>query len=208
MVAPLYYLAAFAEAALSVFGIRAYEQPHYRLDRTLADHVELRTYEPRVAAETAITGNADGEAFGRLFRYITGANAAGASMTGTGPVQRSPDQTPNGRMIPMTAPVEFAGNAGDRRMRFFLPKTAAAQPPSPTDPKVRIVTLPGTQVAALGFSGTLSAASRAKAAATLQAVLSGAGLQEAGPGSVLSYDPPFTIPFLRHNEVAVPIAVP
>jgi hypothetical protein len=201
MFRPLYFLATFAEAGLSVFGIRSYEQPAYTVTRTLSDGVELRAYPARVAAETTIADGGDGEAFGRLFRYITGANQAAATMRMTAPVQQE-----SGRMIAMTVPVELAGDPGARSMRFFLPKENASHPPVPTDPKVRIVTLPPATFATLRFSGTLTAASRAQAAARLHAVLSREGIGEAGPPSILSYDPPFTIPFLRRNEVAIPVA--
>ncbi len=203
----LYFLATFAESGLSVFGIRApYEQPHYTVIRTLAPGIELRDYDPRVAAETEIADGNEGEAFVRLFRYITGANTGGTTIAMTVPVQTGPGRAGGGRMLAMTVPVERAGDPGSPTMRFFLPASAAAAPPVPTDPKVRIVHLPAATFAAIRFSGTLSQATRRSERAALFAALGRAGITPAGPASFLSYDPPFAIPFLRRNEIAVRVA--
>ncbi len=110
-----YYLFTFLESALSVVGIRTtYEEPRYAVIERLDRGVEVRAYEPRVAVETDARGQQDGEAFGRLFRYITGANKGGARIAMTTPVETG------GKMIAMTVPVEQAraGRCGSicRRM--------------------------------------------------------------------------------------------
>ena len=204
----LYFLATFAESGLSVFGIRApYEQPSYKVVRDLGSAVEIRSYAPRVAVETAIAGGNDGQAFGRLFRYITGANTAGRTISMTAPVQEAPagnagDAGSGGRTIAMTVPVEL----GQASMRFFLPKAVAANPPSPTDPLVHIVTLPAQTFGVIRFSGSLTREAKEKQDATLRSVLAQAHVTPEGPSSILSYDPPFAIPFLRRNEIAVPVS--
>ena len=198
----LYFLATFAESGLSVFGIRApYEQPAYTVVRDLGDAVEIRKYAPRVAVETAIVDGNDGQAFGRLFRYITGANTAGRTISMTAPVQEGPAPSSGGRTIATTVPVEL----GQASMRFFLPKAVAANPPSPTDKLVSIVTLPAQEFGVIRFSGTLNRQSKEKQDAALRRVLAKASIVPAGASSVLSYDPPFAIPFLRRNEIAVPV---
>jgi hypothetical protein len=196
MSAFFYYLGAAADSALSVFGIRApYEQPPYQVVGHLDNGVEIRAYGTRVAAETPMRGGNDGEAFGRLFRYITGANQGDAHIAMTVPVEQAPQR------IAMTVPVEMAG---DQVMRFFLPhKVVQAGPPKPTDPLVHIVTLPPQQFAVLRFSGTITEASRDEHEKLLMAAVTGAGRHAEGAPSTLSYDPPFALPFLRRNEVAV-----
>jgi hypothetical protein len=192
----LYYLAAAADSALGVFGIRSpYEQPPYQVVGHLADGVEIRAYGPRVAAQTPMRAGNSGEAFGRLFRYITGDNQGDAKIAMTVPVEMAPQR------IAMTVPVEMTG---DQVMRFFLPhKLAAHGPPVPKDPLVRIVTLPPQDFAVLRFSGTITDESRAEHEKQLLAAVTGAGRHAEGAPSVLSYDPPFALPFLRRNEVAV-----
>lgn len=71
----LYVLVTLVESVLGIFGVRAlYEQPAYTVVERLDRGVEIRSYAPRLAVETDSRGQGDGEAFGRLFRYITGAN--------------------------------------------------------------------------------------------------------------------------------------
>jgi hypothetical protein len=194
----LYYLATAAESALSVVGIRApYEQPKYEIIGQLPHGVELRAYGPRVAAETPIRNGNEGEAFGRLFRYITGANAGSSRIAMTIPVQMTPQR------IAMTLPVQ---TGGDGVMRFFLPEAVVSRgPPAPTDTLVHIVTLPPQDFAVLRFSGMITDASRQAHEAALMAAVSQGGKHALGEPSVLSYDPPFALPFLRRNEVAVKV---
>lgn len=110
----LYVLVTLVESVLGIFGVRAlYEQPAYTVVERLDRGVEIRSYAPRLAVETDSRGQGDGEAFGRLFRYITGANRGGDRIAMTAPVETG------GRRIAMTVPVEQDG-AGT--MRFFLPR--------------------------------------------------------------------------------------
>lgn len=194
-----YYLVTLLESALSVVGIRAtYEEPRYAIVERLDRGVELRAYEPRVAVETDAKGQQDGEAFGRLFRYITGANTGGDRIAMTTPVESG------GRLIAMTVPVE-QGAGGT--MRFYLPKTVAeAGPPEPTEAGVRIVRIPAERLAVLRFSGSATAEARSRQAAILTRVLDAAGKRTAAPPFFMGYDPPFSIPFLRRNEVAARLA--
>ncbi|MEH3145106.1 MAG: heme-binding protein [Methylobacterium frigidaeris] len=195
----LYYLVTVLESALSVVGIRAtYEQPRYEVIERLDHGVEIRAYEGRVAVETDAGGQQDGEAFGRLFRYITGANGGGDRIAMTAPVETG------GRLIAMTVPVEQGARG---TMRFTLPRAVAeAGAPAPTEAGVRLVRIPPERVAALRFSGRATPELRQAQAAILARVLDGAGRQPAEPAFFMGYDPPFSVPFLRRNEVAVRLA--
>lgn len=197
----MYALVTLVEAALGIFGVRAlYEQPAYTVVARLDRGVEIRSYAPRLAVETDALGQGDGGAFGRLFRYITGANRAGDRIAMTAPVESG------GRRLAATVPVERDGTG---TMRFFLPRAvAAAGTPAPTEPGVRLVEVPAELVAALRFSGRLTPEARAAQAGILAAVLAAAGRAPAGAPFVMGYDPPFAIPFLRRNEVAVRLPPP
>ncbi|MGE7154860.1 SOUL family heme-binding protein [Methylorubrum rhodesianum] len=192
----LYYLVTFLESALSVVGIRAtYEEPRYAVVERLDRGVEIRDYDSRVAVETDARGQQDGEAFGRLFRYITGANGAIARIAMTTPVETG------GRLIAMTVPVE-QGAAGT--MRFYLPrKVAEAGPPEPTEAGVRLTQIPRERLAVLRFSGTATTEVREQQSRILAEVLDRAGQKPTEPPFFMGYNPPFSIPFLRRNEVAV-----
>lgn len=195
-----YYAVTLFESVLGVVGIRTfYDQPRYAVVERLDRGVEIRAYEARVAVETDARGQGggqgDGEAFGRLFRYITGANRAGDRIAMTAPVETG------GRRIAMTVPVE-QGAGGT--MRFFLPHAVAdAGAPEPTEAGVRLVRVPPERIAALRFSGRITPEARAEQERILTGVLASAGKATAAAPFLMGYDPPFAIPFLRRNEVAV-----
>jgi hypothetical protein len=203
MSAFFYYLMTFAESVTSIVGIRAYEQPRYAVIQTLPQGVEVRRYEPREAIEAVIPGTdrqqAASQAFSLLFRYITGANQAGAMIAMTAPVST------HGQRIAMTAPVQTSGT-GPVSMRFFLPRAVAAKgAPEPTDPRLHLVQIPEATVAALRYSGVDSERIHDAKAAELLSVVNASAWRPDGEVLRLSYDPPFTIPFLRRNEAAVPV---
>jgi hypothetical protein len=203
-----YYLLTFAESITSIVGIRSvYEQPHYVVVHDLGQNTEIRRYDPRVAIEATIGGKnrdrAASEAFGLLFRYITGANKGSAKIAMTAPVQT---ETASER-IEMTAPVQTATDAsGALSMRFFLPqKVAAAGAPPPTDPRLHLVDVPAETLAALRYSGIDGESVRAAKRAELLSILANSPWKPVGDVFTMNYDPPFTIPFLRRNEVAVDV---
>jgi hypothetical protein len=152
-----------------------------------------------MAVETPVQDGNDGAAFERLFRYITGANTTGALISMTAPVAET------SRMIPMTVPVETSGNRD--MMRFFLPADVArAGAPAPRDKLVQIVSLPSVTLGVIRYSGWPSAAAREDETRKLRAALAKAGKATTGAPIYFSYDPPFTIPALRRNEVALSVA--
>lgn len=197
----LYYLVTLVESVLGIFGVRAlYEQPRYAVIERLDRGVEIRAYEARLAVETDSRGQGDGEAFGRLFRYITGANRTQGRIAMTAPVESG------GQRIAMTAPVE-QGEGGT--MRFFLPRSVAeVGAPEPTEKGVRLVRVPPERIAALRFSGSLSQEAKALQERNLREVLTASNQKLSSPPFFMGYDPPFSLPFLRRNEVAARIASP
>lgn len=197
----VYYLVTLMEAALSVVGIRAtYEHPRYAVVEQLDSGVEIRAYESRMAVETSATSQQDSEAFGRLFRYITGANAGATRINMTAPVES------RGRLIAMTVPVE---QDAEGTMRFYLPQEVAnAGAPEPLEPGVRLVRVPVEQIAAVRFSGWPTREAREAQAVLLSKTLEKADRKPTGPPFFMGYDPPFTVPVLRRNEVAVRLFAP
>ena len=195
----LYFLATFAESGLSVFGIRStYQQPAYSVVQTIAPDVELRAYAPRTVVETDIEGGDRGQAFGRLFRYITGANTGAHLVAMTVPVEQTPDA------IAMTVPVETAPDT--QVMRFFLPPSVVASgAPQPTEHGVRIATIPAETLAVIRYSGSVSDDRQARQTARLRAAVMKAGLTVVGQPMYFGYDPPFSIPLFRRNEVALAV---
>ncbi len=201
---------ALALGACSVAGVRdGYDQPDYRVEQTLPGGVEIRRYAPRLAAETTVDGegrDARNRAFRLLFNYIAGDNRPGGEIAMTVPVE-----TQGGREIAMTVPVETvpaesAGADGRLTMRFFLPPEFTEEnAPPPANQQVRIVMLPAVTVAAIRFTGLGGRDAEAEQRDALAAALAESGWQPAGAAAALYYDPPWTIPFLRRNEITVPV---
>ena len=107
----------------------------------------------------------------------------------------------------MTAPVAQSG-ARDRgwTIRFFMPaKWTLETLPAPDDERVRLVTVPGETAAILRFSGDRSPTAVAARTAELLAALRGKDLTPVGSAEAWFYDPPWTLPFRRRNEIAIPI---
>lgn len=189
----------------SVVGIRSgTEEPKSIVLDTLGEGLEIRRYPELAAVEVSMaTTDRDrfrNEAFGKLFRYISGANSGSAKIAMTAPVEQQ------GTSIAMTAPVETRGEGGRMTMRFFLPAGYTAETaPRPTDAMVKVVRVPPRDLAVYRFTGSTSQEAIAEAGKTLAQGVARSRWQPAGPLFTLLYDPPFTVPFLRRNEVAMAV---
>jgi hypothetical protein len=201
-----YYAVLVFEAIIGIFGIRLYEEPHYDVIHRIADRVEIRRYGSRVAAEVELpaTGKAGREeAFRLLFAYIAGANQASSS--GDAKISMTvPVEVRDKESMTMTVPVQASEAGGTLQMRFFLPaKYGLDTAPKPADARVKVVTIPGETIATLRFSG--SGGDFAVRQSELIAILAGSPWRPSGTPYALSYDAPFTLPFLRRNEAAVAV---
>lgn len=202
------YFGMLALQSISGFvGIRLYEEPAYQIVEALPAGVEIRRYGERVAAEVAVPGDADdrasGVAFQALFDYIAGANrtsgGAGEKIAMTVPVE-----VRGGEKLAMTVPVQAAGEDGMLRMQFFLPQRYTVETaPKPADGRVRIVAVPAQSIAALRFSGLTGGTAPAERKDQLMSALARSNWRPAAAPTLLSYDAPFTLPFVKRNEVAV-----
>ena len=192
-------------AACSVVGVRGTEEPRHQVVDRIGT-VEIRQYGPRVAAETAVPGDelaARSAGFRRLAAYIFGANRARSAIAMTAPVAQERPET-----IAMTAPVaQNRDDTGQWVIRFYMPAQYTLQTvPQPLDPSVRLVAVPGETVAVLRFSGSIGPEAVAARQRELLAALQGAAWRPDGSVAAWFYDPPWTLPPFRRNEVAVPVA--
>lgn len=195
-------LLVFAEPAMAI------EIPEYRvLEQEGA--FELREYSPYLLAETEVESgfmNAGNIAFGRLFRYISGANTAQTEIAMTAPVEQSTQA--RGEKIAMTAPVEQASVDGVYRVGFVVPRKFNRETvPKPTDPRVAIREVPGRTVAVWRYSGRWTEENFREHERDLRALLASKGLS-AQPGDsaiIARYDAPFMPWFMRRNEVLIPL---
>ena len=190
----------------TVFGIReGTAEPRFTVVAA-PNGLEIRSYGPRIAAETAIAADEEQaryDGFRRLAGYIFGANRMRAKIEMTVPVAQQKGET-----IAMTAPVGQARDAGGQWViRFFMPTEWTLETlPVPEDPAIVLRQVPGETVAVLRFSGFWGAEAIAARQAELLQRLEATAWKPDGTPLAWFYDPPWTIPFLRRNEVAVPVA--
>jgi DNA gyrase inhibitor GyrI len=166
---------------------------------------ELRQYEPHIIAETMIEGDYDkagNEGFRRLFKYISGENQKKQSIAMTTPVS----QDAGSEKIAMTAPVSQEQTGGQWRIAFVMPSAYTLDTlPQPVDPKVSLRQVPSRRMAVITYSGSWSKARYEEHKALLAAFIQKRKLSPLGDPVLARYNSPFTLWFLRRNEVLVPV---
>lgn len=195
-----------AEGAGALVGIRhGTEEPPHTTQR-LSGSVEIRRYEQRIAAETTVSADeesARNDGFRRLASYIFGGNHRDTEIAMTAPVTQQ-----RGPTIAMTAPVaqSAASSAGEWTIRFFMPsKWTMDTLPTPNDERVRLTVVPPETVAVLTFTGDRSPEAVARHAEQLRNALRDSDFEPVGESAAWFYDPPWTLPFRRRNEVAIAV---
>ncbi len=110
----------------------------------------------------------------------------------------------------MTAPVaQSAGKDGQWQVQFFMPaKYTRETLPRPNNSSVRIVELPAQRFAVLRFSGMAGRAAVASKTEELRAKVATRGWTVTGAPVTWFYDPPWTLPPMRRNEVALLVVSP
>jgi hypothetical protein len=187
--------------ACSVFGSAAAPEPEYSVILSELPF-EVRVYSKLVVAKTPMD-DGSGAAFGRLFDYISGANTGERDIAMTAPVLNT-DRS-EGSKIVMTAPV-LQNREGTREMVFVLPDAMTLEEaPVPTDPAVTLDIIPARRVAVVRYSGFM-ARNAAAEEARLRDWLSDKSLTAESPAEVAGYNPPWTLPPWRRNEVLIPVA--
>jgi hypothetical protein len=193
---------------VAVYGgnAMATEEPAYTA--TLQDGAfEVRQYAAQVAAEVTVPGDrseAANAGFRLLAGYIFGGNTKKQNIAMTAPVVLAEAK---GDSIPMTAPVLQTGTGNQWVVRFILPSAYAFDAlPTPNDPKVRLLAVPPARQAVVRFSGLAGEQDIAEKTAELQAFVAARGLRAAGPASLARYNPPWTLWFMRRNEIMIPLA--
>jgi DNA gyrase inhibitor GyrI len=158
-----------------------YESAPYEV-LSKSGQVEIRQY-PSLGLASSSMVRAEKSAMNRSFRslfgYISGANEGSSK-------------------ISMTTPVFME----EQRMSFVLPEDLAkAGAPVPAAKDVTLEKFPGGKFAVLRFAGTVSSLAEEKAVQRLRQWAQENNMTLRGPAIFAYYDPPFTLPPFRRNEV-------
>ena len=198
----------------------AYEEPKYRVMLT-NDGFEIRQYEPMLIAEVTVDGDMD-QASNKGFRliadYIFGNNQAvgkseNAQISMTAPVTIEPVS----KKIEMTAPVTISPseddlnftNSGQWRVNFVMPSQYKLSTiPKPNNPQVILKEIPEKYFVVYKYSGFNTQSKVLDNSNKTIAWMKQQDLKAISAPQLSRYDPPWTLPIFRRNEIMVEINKP
>lgn len=176
-------------SGFSLFGTITTEEPEFKIT-TQKESVETRFYSSFIVAETVVKqedrGEAVREGFKILVKYIQGEN------------QKQEE-------IAMTAPVmqNYLNKEKSWVISFVLPKkyTRVSEAPKAQSNLIKIKQIPEKKVIAVRFSGLISDANISAKDKELRDFAKENSIKLKGTPTYAFYNPPWTIPFFRRNEI-------
>lgn len=202
----LWVIVALLMLGAAIWGpiVSNVEQARYQIvDRN--DNTEIREYPSTIVTETEVSGERN-EAISQGFRtiadYIFGNNTSAQKVAMTAPVTQQRVEE-----LAMTAPVTQQGDGLTWRVRFFMPAGFTIETlPRLNNPSVKLKKLSGKRFAVIRFSGVANQESLKLHTEELNRFVRGKHLNALSSPAYAFYNPPWTLPFLRRNEVMVEIA--
>jgi hypothetical protein len=205
---PLLARISIGVVALTFAGaLMATEEPKFSiLEKT--PPFELRSYAPMILAEVQVEGDLD-EASSQGFRliaaYIFGQNQVSEKIDMTAPIAVE-EQLPKSAKIAMTAPVNIESNSGKWTVSFVMPSEYTMESlPKPLNSKVQLRQIPAVKRAAITFSGFYNESKVAERTLELEDWMRTNNLQAVGSPKFARYNPPWTLPFMRRNEIMIDV---
>ena len=213
-------VALLALVLLGTGGIAlAVEEPSFELIEKSGD-IEIREYRAMIVAQTMVDGDmntAGNRGFRLIAAFIFGDNLSGSAdgkgekIAMTAPVTMEPD---TGHRTAMNAPVttepaahaDAGFQASQWQVEFVMPANyTLATLPRPRNPAVVLREVPARRYAVLRFSGLAGQEKVQQKINELMQWVRQRGLDAAGAPRLARYNPPWTLPFLRRNEVMIEI---
>lgn len=188
--------------------IMAIEEPKYEVLEA-SGVFEVRAYSSLIVAETLVSGTMDeasSKGFRRIADYIFGGNTSNTGekqkISMTAPVTIEP----KAEEISMTATVTLKEEGGRWRVHFVMPaEYTMATLPSPNKANVTLREVPPQKYAVITFSGLAGEKKVALKTKKLEQWLTEEKLARQGASQLARYNPPWTLPFFRRNEVMIAI---
>lgn len=175
-----------------------YETPKYEVIKSYKN-IEIRKYPSYIVAEVSNSGQRDkaaNESFMILFNYISGKNIPNEKISMTVPVVQE------GEKISMTIPVEQIKENNNWKLSFVLPyKYTLENVPKPKDERIKIYKQEISKRIVLRFSGFSSDANLSKNKQKLDKYTKENNIIVKSEAIYAFYNAPFTLPFLRRNEI-------
>ncbi|WP_397390228.1 SOUL family heme-binding protein [Polynucleobacter sp.] len=204
----------FLTCILIASAAMAAEEPKYVLLEK-AEPFELRAYTPLIVAEVKVDGGLDAasnQGFRLIAAYIFGKNQVSEKISMTAPVGIEATDQNKSAKIAMTAPVgiessKSSENAGNQwTVSFVMPaEYTLASLPKPLNPQVKIREVPAEKRAVITFSGFYSEERVQEKTQALRDWIKIKNLKPVGEPQFARYNPPWTLPFMRRNEVMIQV---
>jgi hypothetical protein len=166
--------------------VSRYETAEYQVLEKDGDF-EIRRYETYHTAAVEQDGLSDDIGFNQLFDYISGNNT-------------------NHEKIAMTVPVINEMKRDRITTEFVIPhKYSLENIPRPNNPNITLKKIEGSLTAAITFSGTVHEKEVRHYEELLTEWLVKKNVKTSGEFRLARYNSPFSVPFLRRNEVLINI---
>ena len=187
--------------------LMATNEPEFKL--TFKDNnYEIREYEPKILAQVTVKGNfnnASSKGFKVLADYIFGNNISidgNSKIDMTAPVIAETAS----KKIEMTAPVIAEGSDSEWLISFVMPKEYSLKTlPKPNNKNITITSLPKEKYAVIVFSGLVRESNYNEQIKLLNDFIISKNLKIIDQVQIARYNPPWTLPFFRRNELMIRI---
>ena len=195
------YIASFL--FLMSFTVMAIEEPEF-ISIEKKDAFEIREYKSKLIAQVLVSGtfdSASNKGFRLLADFIFGnnkTNEGSKKIEMTAPViTREASEK-----IEMTAPVISEETERGWYISFNMPKEYTKETlPIPNNSEVKIIEVPSEKFAVITFSGLVRDKKYVEMLNLLNEEMKKRNLEAKGPPVLARYNPPWTLPFLRRNEL-------
>jgi hypothetical protein len=180
------------------------EQAKYDVTAS-AGNIQIRDYAPHIVAEVEVLGEREAsinQGFRLIADYIFGNNTASAKVAMTAPVIQQPNEK-----VAMTAPVIQQGSGNEWKVQFVMPSRYNMNTlPKPNNDAVKLHEISDTRFAVIRFSDVADTESLKRQTDKLNEFIVAKKLVAISQPSFAFFNPPWTLPFLRRNEVMIQIA--
>jgi len=199
----------FLTSILIASTVMATEEPKFSIIEK-SEPFELRAYAPQLVAEVKVEGDLDAassQGFRLIAAFIFGQNQVSEKISMTVPVGI---ETAQSTKIAMTVPVGIEASKDSAKginqwvFSFVMPSEyTMATLPKPLNPLVTIRELPAQKRAAITFSGFYNDAKVLEKTKALEEWVKSKQWQTIGSPQFARYNPPWSIPFMRRNEILI-----
>jgi predicted transcriptional regulator YdeE len=170
---------------------------------------ELRAYAPKIIAEVVVDGDmreASSKGFRLIADFIFGNNTAQSGKSEKISMTAPVSIEPRAEKISMTVPVGVQQANDGWRVYFVMPSQYDLETlPKPNNPLVSIKQIPSQKFAIVRFSGLVDEEKMAKKVVELTHWIESKNLKMINAPELARYNPPWTLPFLRRNEVMIAV---